>query len=150
MGTVVKDIFDGVESTVQTALSFTAANKLRHVFDLSMNEFRTIKDSYGLVRQTGSEVSGVTRVYTMDHDYQLILTARVIKRMDDDDVQEAIDLLYNRADEVYKALINTKAGVPSKVLAVFGQSWGEPELLDENSLVLLRVGFTIKFRQALT
>lgn len=150
MGTVVKEIFEAVETVIQTELGFTAAaNRLRHIIEFEKNDFRTIEDAYGLLRGTAEPVTGVNRSYTMDHGYQLLLTGRVISRSDDQAIQEVLHTLYDRADTVLKALINQKAGLATKVLNIFGQTWPDPEVFDENKLVLLRTGFIIKFREPL-
>ncbi len=151
MGDVVKTIYQAVESVVQTELSFTAAaNRMRYVIDPSKNDFKTIKDAYGILRLDAEPAAGVNRSYTMDHAYQVLLTGRVVNKLQgDQEVQEVLHILYNRSDTVLKALINKKLGLSTTVLNVFNQAWLAPEIFDENRLVLLRTAFTIKFREPL-
>jgi hypothetical protein len=148
MGAVFGTILSSFKSEVATALG-GSVSELEFTRQIEKNDFRSAKDRYGVRRLGGVSSEGVTRVYTLDHDYQVRLTARAIERLSEDDIEAAEDTLYSRADDVIKRVVLTKAGEPASVLLVNLVSIDEPQRIGEEILVL-DVNFTVRFREALT
>lgn len=147
MGTVFGDVLSSFKSEVATALS--SLTELEFVREIEKNDYRSVKDAYG-VRRLGTEsTEGVTRVYTVDQSYQVRLTAQVVNRLSEDDIEASENTLYSRADDMIKRLVLRKAGNPAKVLVVNVTSMSEPQLLAEDVL-LLDVEFIVRIREAIT
>lgn len=147
MSTIVEDIFDAITTTVQTAVGASYL-PLRRVFDPAQNDFRTVAKGFGVRHAEASSADGVNRVYTLDHRFEVVLTRAFVDRNDDAAIQEAINELYDKADEVLKASFLTKLGLSSVILIVDSPTIGAPEILP-NSAVSLVVGFNVKYRQAI-
>lgn len=151
MSNIVEQIFDKIESIGQTALG-SDWHKMKRVFDPDNNDLRTsdkaFKCRHGSANSSIFE-SGVTKNYTMDHGFDVLLMRSTVQRNDDANVQETINELYDMADDLFKAYLNTKLELPTLVLNVNGPSIADPVILD-NTSVLLILSFTVKYRQLLT
>jgi hypothetical protein len=97
-----------------------------------------------------SPTQGVNRTYNMDHRFELILGDTIARAENDSQHLTSLQTMYDAADEIFKDLVQTKIGLPTLVLNVFDPSLSEPELLDENKIVILRMQLTVKYRSSLT
>ena len=147
MSTIVKTIFDQIESMAQTELG-SSWRKLRKVFAPVDNEFRGVENAFKCRHGGAFSADGVTRYYTLDHSFQVLLMRRFVDRGDDHNIQTTINDLYDKADELLTLFIKSRLQLPTTVLHVFNPSIGEPEVLANNS-VLLTVGFDVKYRRQL-
>lgn len=144
MSTVVGDIRTAIDGIVATE---TTWSKLRFIEDVSKNDERNLDQAYGVRPLDAPEGSTITKVYTLDHNFEVILSRTAPREQDDDDLIAAKDDLFEQAHKVLKATIDTKLGLPAVVIVVQAPSISEPEILDGLSAIVLRVGFSVKYRQ---
>lgn len=145
--TVVGDVHAAILALCGSTLS--GAVQLRRVFQPEENDFRHPNMAYGVRHLSASPASTVTRVYTLDHSFEVLLGKRFVDRDSDSDKQAVINALYEQAHALFVAMVNTKLGLASSVLNVEQLSFTEPEIL-ANEIALLRAQFVVKYRQALT
>jgi hypothetical protein len=148
MATIVKDIFDAITTTTQTELGSTW-NKLRRVYAPELNDFRTGENAFAVKHLSASSADTTLRFYTLDHLFEVILSRSFVERLSDDEIQIAINDLYDQADKLLVKFFISKLGIPANVMIVDQPSLSEPEVL-ENQLVILRVGFNVKYRNQVT
>lgn len=145
---IVEQINDGVTSEVASALG-AGYSELSYLLDVQKNNFKTNTKRYGVRPLSGSTASGVTRQYTLDHSFQVILTHDYFSNpSNDQDQRDKTFLLFDKLDEIMKNLFINKAGLPSIILNIDSVSIAEPEYFDEEKVVVLRADFNIKYRQA--
>lgn len=150
MADIVGTIIANAKSTIATTLGGTY-RELKYVYDPSRNDINSAKLAYGVVPGAASTGEGqALRAYTLDQAFQVVLTD-IIARDDEGDGQRTTALLtmYNKADEIFKALVNTKMGTPTYVLAVSNPALSEPEFLSNNKIIVLRLFLNVKYRSAL-
>ncbi len=148
MSTLVTQIRTGINTIITANLS--TYSTMPFVFDPEKNDFRRVEKSYGIVAlgaATNSE-NGVLKTYTLDHEFQILLARRFVKRDNDDNALTVIDDLYDQADTLFVKMLGTKLTLPLIVMTVHSPSMSEPEIL-ENSAALLRLGFTVEYRNTL-
>jgi len=149
MANIVEQIYDAIKSEVATSLG-ASYQELPFVFDVSKNDLRRIKKGYGVLHKSATSADSVTRVYALDHSFQVIFTETNGRTNSDADAQEALNVLYDKIDEIFKGMVLRKLGLNSIVLLVFEPSIEEPEFLDDNQFLVLRFGFIVKYRQTIT
>jgi hypothetical protein len=146
---VASDIITQLKSICASTLGGTY-QELRHVFNLINNDIRSGRLAYGVRSLAGNSAEGVNRVYTMDHGFEIILTDTIARADSDAQRQTAIATMYDKADAIFKAIVQTKVNLPTTVLNVFNPTLLEPEFFDDEKMVALRMQVTIKYRSSLT
>lgn len=131
------------------AASYAGASKIRYLYDLSKNDSRTPAKGYGVKVLSGVPTDTLTKSFTIDQDFELILADTIARTHDDEQREEVIDRLFDRADDIAVTATNTKVNLSSIVIDVSAPSYGEPEFFDENKIVALRTQFTVKYRRNL-
>lgn len=145
---IVEQIYDQIVTVTDSALGTGTYTRLRKVFSPEENDLRNINQAFGVRHGAASTADGVTRVYTMDHGFEVLLAKRASTRNSDLTIQETINELYDKADDVFRNIHLTKLNLPSIVLIVDSPNIGVPEIL-ENECVLLTLGFNVKYRSAI-
>lgn len=148
MATIVQDIVTNVNSIAATVLG-ASYHQLRFIFSVEKNDIRAGEKAYGCRPLAAIPAESVTRHYTLDHDFELILTDTIGRSDDDTQRSDALNTMYDKADEIFKELVNTKVGLPLVVLLLTSPSLAEPEILNDQKLVVLRMNFTVRYRSAL-
>lgn len=148
MSAVVSSIFSAVTSTVTTALGATY-KALPKIYNLEENDFRIIDKAYAVRHGASSFADGITRVYTMDQRFEVVLVNRAVTRNNDNDIQTAINTLYDKADDILRSAFGKKLGLSNVIINVDSPEISEPQILD-NSAVVLIVAFNVKYRQSIT
>lgn len=141
---IVEQIFDSVETIAQATLGGTW-KKLPKVLKPEDNDLRTIERGFGVRFGAASAAEGVTRVYTMDHVFELVLGRRAVERNDDGEVLETFNDLYAKADDVFRELVLKKAGLPGIVLLIDKPAMDPPQILANEGAILV-MSFVIKYR----
>lgn len=149
MANTVGTIYDNCLAQIVSDLPVDF-QELPFVHDVSLNDSRRLDKGYGLRFLDGPFSDTLTREYTIDQGFEMVLTRTNPRQDNDEDLITAEKFLYDKADDVLAALVGTKAGSPGIVLLVSQPSFLEPELLQDNKYVALRVQFIIKYRRALT
>jgi hypothetical protein len=145
---IVEQIFNAISTTTQTVAGVDY-KYLRNVFNPGLNDLRSVSKGYGVIHGSASDADGILRHYTFDHQFEVILTRGFAKRMEDADIQTAINELYSIADDLLVEVFLKKLNLTTIVKIVNRPSIGTPEVLD-NQAVLLRVGFNVKYHNEIT
>lgn len=146
MSTIVGDILDAIKSTATTAVPSLIS--LRHILDIEKNSMRELGEGFGVRPLSATNAEGITRAYTMDQGFELILTKTTGRGIDESDTEIAYKKLYERGHIIFKAMLLTKIGLPSKVLAVFPPSMDEPDI--DQKRIVLRIQVVVKYRELIT
>lgn len=148
MSAHVTNILDGGITTIAATLG-SDWKRLMDVYDVRKNVDRVARKGYGMRPLDGATPdSQVNRYYTMDQRFEVVLTDVISRGDTDAELNASIGNLYDKSDEIFKAMIATKVGYPSAVLNCFSPSVSAPEILGEG-VVILRLQFTVKYRSAL-
>lgn len=149
MSAIVSDILTNVSSQAATTLGATW-QELQYVHDVTRNHERNLKMAYGVRPLSGVPApESINRYYTMDHGFEIVLTDSIARQDSDTPVRTSIGTLYNKADELFKALVNTKISLPTTVLFISSPTIPEPEVIPGKAVVV-RVQFVVKYRGATT
>lgn len=149
MSAHVTNILSGGLSTISSTLGATW-KRLQDVYNVTNNLSRVIAKGYGMrPLESFTPDSQVNRYYTLDQRFEIVLTDIVARGDTDAELNTTIGTLYDKSDDIFKAMIATKVGYPAAVLNCFSPSISAPEILGEG-MVILRMQFTVKYRSALT
>lgn len=146
---IVEQIKDACITRIGTVLGSPYA-ELNYTLDVHKNNFKSNAKRFGIRPLSGSSVGGVTNYYTLDHEFEVILTHDYLPAVNSDaDQQAKAFLLYDKMDEIFRDLFCSKAGLNSIILNIGQLEMEEPEYTVAESTVVLRSKLTIKYRQAL-
>lgn len=149
MSTHVTSIITEMKSQIATVLGATW-QELQFVQELNRNNTRTAKNAYGVRPLDASSAEGAAlRTITLDHFFEIILTDALIRRKADTDVEASTGTLYDKADEIFKVLVNSKVNLPSIVLSVSEPSLSAPEIIEDANLIAVRMRVKVKYRSTL-
>lgn len=149
MSNIVEQISDGLKTIIAAKLGSTW-EEIEYTFDIEKNKSRGNAKKYGVHPLEAVSAFGVTRVYTFDQIFDLILTHDYKNRNNDDQQKEKLFLLYDKMDDLLREVYLRKAGVPAIVLNIAPIGMDEPEFLDDDKVIVLRAKITIKYRQSIT
>lgn len=139
-------------STIKTRVAQVLGatySEIAYALDLSKNSFKGNFKRYGVLAKGSSETSSVNRYVTIDQTFELILTDSFMNTAMSDSLEQAKGpSLHDLAFDIYRDLVNSKAGSPSFVLLVNNLSISEPETMDGN-VVVVKATFNIKYRNAI-
>lgn len=148
MATFVKDIL--TESrTIATGVLPSTFQRLKYIYDVTRLDIRTGKEAFGFRPLGAVPTDTVTKSFTFDQDFELVLTDTIARGEGDIQREDAIDNLYDQSDEVMKQMMLTKINLSNFVLSVTQPGMSEPELFDDNKLVVLRTQYVVKYRSLL-
>lgn len=145
MSNLVGDIISAFETRVATILG-AGWNELKYKYDIAQNNYKQNKQKYGVIPLSGSTVDGIMTYYTMEQDFRLILTDGFVNDFDDTSLQASVADLTNKLDDIYKDLYSSKLGIPSTVIVVSSFTIEQPEVLDDNNVIVMQADFTIRYR----
>lgn len=144
--TIVKDINDGILAQAATVLG-ADYKELPYVYDVVKNNFRTSKSRYGARPLSTVEIDGVVKATTHIQTFEVVLTEGYSQTsISDAKLQEKAFIAYEKMYDIYQALAQNNAGVPGSVLLVQNLSILEPEVLEEDKVVVLRGQFDVLYR----
>lgn len=125
--------------------------ELAHVYEPRRNNARQAKKAYGVRIGNAEPASSVTTVYTVDHIFEIILMDTVARVVDKDtELQDAITTILDKADEIFRRLVQTKVNLQQYVLGVFDQRISAPEIIEgETKMVQVILQVSMKYRNAL-
>ena len=145
MSAIVSNIITQTKLIAQTELG-ASYQELRFVQDVARNHLRGARLSFG-VRPLGAiPVSTVTNYYTVDQTFEIILADSIARKDDDSEKEASLGEMYDQADEIFKAMINSKINLAASVLSVSQPTYLEPEIYDDQSMVVLRMQCVVKWR----
>ena len=146
MSTQITDLKDSIKAEVAAELGANY-KELAYLEVIEKNSFRTGSERYGVRSLEASEQSGVTGVYTMKQAFEVVISKGYIQSSIDDteQVTKSYEIRESFLD-IYKRLVNNKAGIPSVVMLVTNLVISEPEYLEDDKLTLVRMQFEIIYR----
>lgn len=148
MANIVEQIIGESKTLIQSELG-AGYQELQFIYNVEKNSLRGAKLAWGVRPLEASPAATVVRVYTLDHVFEIILTDTFARGDNDSQREEALNTMYNKADEIFKNLVNHKINLPSLVLNIEEPSLAEPEFLDDHKFVILRMQYVIKYRSNL-
>jgi hypothetical protein len=123
--------------------------ELQYIYDIEKNTVRGARLAYGVRPLAADTAESVTRVYTLDQAFEIILTDTFARGDNDSQRETALNIMYDKSDEIFKELVNHKINLANFVLNIFNASLLEPEFLDDNKFIILRMQYLVKYRSAL-
>ena len=143
---IVADIRAAILAQMSTTLG-ADYQVLPFVFTEDRNDARRGKLAYNCRPLGASPSEGqVNRSFTEDQGFEMILSDTFAVDVTDVQKLASIDVMFDKADEIMKAIVSTKLGLSAVVLFVSSPSYSEPELLRGAKMVLLRIQFIVKYR----
>lgn len=147
MSTLVEDINTALNGEVSAAIG-VAYTALKNVLTVENNSFIHNDKKFGtkpLFARTSNV--GIVGHYTLDQDFQVILTHSYKNNgVDDQDQRDKTFLLYDKMDEIFKRIYRKKVGLPATVLNIDNITMEAPEYIERHKVVVLRSSVTITYR----
>lgn len=149
MNDVIRDIVNAINSEILAELGSSYA-VLPYLENVEKNNTNTNHDRYGTRALGASQLPGVTKYVTFTQSFEVVLTKGYAETSIDDNNQVSASL-DNRANmlDIYKRLVNNKAGLPLVVLNVFGLDIDEPEYITESKVAIQRARMDVTYRFSL-
>lgn len=145
MSTQVTQIHGAIKSGVASVLG-ASFHELQDTINLEANNLRVAKNGYAVKHGAIISAAGVTRVYTTDQVFEIILSQTNPRKDNDTSLQTTINELYDLADSIFVELLRTKLNLPGVVLNVFNPSITAPEFVNGKEFTILRFRVVVKFR----
>lgn len=149
MANIVENIMTNIEASAVTILG-ASYQKLLFTSDVSKNDSRHIALGYGVRPLSAASSISITRAYTLDHTFELILTDLVARYISDAEKAIIINIMYDKCDQLFISMVNSKLSLPSSVLSVSSPSIAEPEFLEDQKFVVFRMQFVVKYRSLIS
>lgn len=142
MSNAVEQIYDQLVTLTQTELG-AGWQRLKKVFQPEQNDFRNISQGWAIRHGAASPDTDATKVFILSHRFDIILADRAANRDSDLAVQERLNALYSKADDIFKEAVKTKLSL-FFVTHVDGLTFAEPQIL-ENGAILLTAGVDVRY-----
>jgi hypothetical protein len=149
MATNLTTILTAIKTIMLTKLS-ASYKELTHIFQIERNHGREAKTAYA-IRPLGAvenEETNALRNYTLDQEFEMILTDMLTRESDSTEAITSIEAMYDYFDQIYRVMVNTKLGLPSLVWIVRRCEISEPEFVSNGKIVVLRMKFNVKYRMS--
>lgn len=123
-------------------------HELTHAFQIERNNGREARLAYAVrpLNASENEDTNAYRNYTLDHDFELILTDTLTRESDSNEAMLVIETMFDHFDEMYRVMVNTKIGLQNLILIVRKCEITEPEFLSNGKIIVLRMKINIKYR----
>lgn len=145
MSNIVEGINDDLKTVVTNSVG-AGWSELDHVYDLEKNSFRTNFQRYGVIPDSAVQSLSISKYYTMEQNFIVILTDRYMDRSrNDTDKKATVFTLFNKMDEIFKEAYLTRIN-NANVVNIKELAMDTPEFLEEEKMVVLRATFTIIYR----
>lgn len=145
---IVEQIHSGIKTIAQATLGSDWV-ELKRVLKPEENDSRAVAKAFGIRHGAADTADGVTRVYTMDQRFEVVLARYAPPLSDDSQIQATFNDLFSKADDIFRALLLKKVGLPSIVLNVERPSLSQPDVLKNDAAVLV-MGLIVKYRNSVT
>lgn len=125
-------------------------HELRDTIDLDQNDERTIHNGFA-VRHGDAfpALENLVNAYSMDHNFEVVLTKRNPRHDKDTELQAALNELYSKADDLFVQFFQTKLRLPELVVHLFEPQVLEPEFYQDKAYAALRLQMLVRYRQSL-
>lgn len=125
-------------------------SRMDYEYITTSNNERSLEKRYGFTPSSASFVDGSGLGFTtIDHTFVLTLTDSYLNRDCDDALRMVLFDQYALVQTVLKQLQKSKLALPSpqnRVMLIRGLAIDEPEILEENSIVVLRAIFNFRYQ----
>ena len=138
----VEQIYDSLVSISETALGPTW-QRLKKVFKPEENDFRNIEQAFAIRHGAATPDTDATKVFILSHKFDILLADRSANRDNDLAIQERLNVLFDKADEIFQESVKTKLNL-HMVTHVDGLEFQEPQLLD-NGCILLTASLDVRY-----
>lgn len=146
---LTRDITTAIKAEISAELG-ASYRELAYVENVAKNTFRSGNNRYGVRALGAIQIPGVTKTVTITQDFEIVLTKGFVESNLDDDPQVAMSY-DNRENllDIYKRLVNNRAGLPGTVLNIFDMTISEPEFLEDDKIAIQRANMSITYRFSL-
>lgn len=145
---MIKTIKDNILNRLKTKLP--TFSKMSFSYTIEDNKFNGNKKTYGVNSGSFSSVSGNLGGTTLDHTFRVILTDTFLSgaegQLNDNTKSEKVVELQDLCLDVFNDFQANRQVLGSGILIVNNLSVGEPEFLEDESIVVLRMDFNIKYK----
>lgn len=146
MSVLINDLLESIKTRVSTVLG-PDFRELPFVIDVSQNNFKQNHNRYGVVPAASFETDSVTKFVTMTHSFDMVLTkAYIDDGIGDSDKRAKRTQLQDLYLDIYKDLVNTKAGIPSIVMNITDLSIDDAVYLEDEKIVVMNASFNVLYR----
>jgi len=137
----ISTIKTGIETVVQATLGSTYS-KLDNVIKIDQNRFSSEPLRWGLRPAPSNEVAGNTQANTLAYSFVLTLTDNYVSdALGDSEVIDKMVTIIGKTEDIYKALVMQKAGVPSIVRLVGSFSVKDVFVLHKDKIIIVECSF---------
>lgn len=145
MSSNVQTIYSAMKTLISATLG-SDFSELTHTLNLEKNRFDGASKRFGVLPGSANEVPGVTKTNTVSQTFEIILTESYISdNISDDALINKVLVLMGKFDDIYKVLINEKAGVPS-VVNVNNLSVDNAVIVSEEKVIVVQASVDIVAR----
>ena len=145
----IRDITNSMTAEIAAELG-ASYSTLPYLEDVEKNNFRSNNNRYGVRALAAFEVPGVTKNVHITQSFEVVLTKGYYESNLDDakQIEAAYDNRENLLD-IYRRLVNARAGIPGTVLNIQNLVVSEPEYLVDEKVAVQRATMDITFRFSL-
>lgn len=145
---IVQEIVEACSDVFDMVL--TDYRKAPYQFILASNNEANLASTYTFtpINATFAEGRAIGST-TMNHLFRLELVDSFLNRDCDDALAQALYNQYDLVQDTLKELQKSKLALPTagnQVLLISGLALDEPEIIEENGIVILRATFNIQYR----
>ena len=138
----VAEIHDSLVDICETTLGVNW-QRLKKVFAPEQNDFRNIEQGFGVRHGAATPDADATKVFVLSQKFDVLLADRAANRDSDLAVQDRLNVLYDKADEIFKEAVRSKLGL-TFVTHVDSLEFLEPQML-ENGAILLTASLEVRY-----
>lgn len=151
MGSAVTTLVAAIKTRTATVLG-SSYKELSYSQDLAKNSFKGANNRYGVLPLGFAEDDGIGRLghITTTQTFQVVLTNGYRQSHGSDATKiAAVIALQDLTIDLYKDYINTKVGAPTIVVIAKELIVEDPEYLEDDSIVAVRMNFSITYRRTI-
>lgn len=145
---IVTEIVDAARPIIEGIL--TGYSRMDYEYIVNSNSERSLEKRYGFIPSSASFVDGNALGFTtIDHVFTLTLTDTYLNRDSDDALRSVLFDQYAKVQDILCELQKSKldlATPSNRLMLITGLSIDEPEILEENSIVVLRAVFNFRYQ----
>jgi hypothetical protein len=146
MSNAIQQIKESIENRINLVLPGSWV-PLSYVEEIEKNSFRGVTERYAVRPLEATETSGVVGTATFQQQFEIVLTKLYFESNVNENKKIATGLeLREFCLDVYRELIHTKAGLPTRVMNVSELVIAEPQYLTESFVVVQRAQLLITWR----
>lgn len=124
--------------------------ELDYQYILPSNSERSLEKRYGFIAANAAFVEGSAMGFTtIDHTFRLIVSDTYLNQDCDTPLREVLNNQYAVIQSVLKDLQKSKLALPTignRVMLITGLSIDEPEIIEENGIVILTANFNYRYQ----